>query len=349
MSPRPVPPDLLPWALASLGLPATAPLPSLAPVAGDASARRYFRFTLAETSYILAEAPPASEKNAEFVAVGQLLADAGVPVPDIHAVDLARGYLLLGDLGDDLLLPALDDASVDGFYQSAGELLLTLAGIEAPAGVIGRYDRELLQEELDRFAQWLVEGLLGLSIDAPVQTLLQDMSDLLIESALEQPVVLVHRDFHSRNLMLLDAPPTGRLGVIDFQDAVAGPITYDLASLLRDCYIRWSPAQVKSWAVQHRQRLLAAGLLPPETGEAQFLRWFDWMGLQRHIKVLGTFARLHLRDGKDGYLADLPLVLRYVAEVVHDYAPQEPVFAAFGDWFGEQLAPVIAQQSWSVA
>jgi len=164
----------------------------------------------------------------------------------------------------------------------------------------------------------------------------------LIESALQQPQVLVHRDFHSRNLMVLGS---GELAVIDFQDAVVGPITYDLVSLLRDCYIRWPAARVEHWALERHTLLQRRGQLHDVSG-AEFLRWFDWLGLQRHIKVLGTFARLSLRDGKPGYLADLPLVVAYVEQTVQKYAEQEVVFAEFQQWFQQQLVPLIARQSW---
>ena len=154
--------------------------------------------------------------------------------------------------------------------------------------------------------------------------------------------MLVHRDFHSRNLM---PQPDGQLAVIDFQDAVAGPVTYDLASLLRDCYIQWPAQRVNAWALAHRDELHREGLLQ-QVGDEQFLTWFDWMGLQRHIKVLGTFARLYLRDGKSAYLADLPLVITYVREILHKYADREAEFAAFSEWFDGSLLPLIKQQSW---
>ena len=344
MSLRPVPDHLLPWALACLGKRATAADPVLSVVAGDASNRRYFRLTLPTDSYIVVEAPPATENNAAFLAIRDLLADAGVRVPALFGADMGRGYLLLEDLGDRLLLPELRADTVDGQYRQACSILRQLAAVPLEID-LPVYDEALLAEELGRFPTWFVTGLLAGSLDDAEQQLVDGLFRVLIDSALEQPRVLVHRDFHSRNLMPQAA---GGLAVIDFQDAVVGPVTYDLVSLLRDCYIRWPAARVRNWALSYRDELAAAGLLQG-ADDAQFLRWFDWMGLQRHLKVLGTFARLHLRDGKPGYLDDLPRVLDYVREVVQAYAPEYSVFADFGDWFDSHLGPLIEAQPWSAA
>lgn len=343
MSQRSAPDELLPWALAELGAD-TGARPALAAVAGDASARRYFRFRCEARSYVVAEAPPATEKNTEFADIARLLRDAGINAPRVYAVDAARGFLLLEDLGDQLLLPLLDPHSVDDWYREAFDILLGFAriGLEQPRAVPARYDRELLGEELGRFPEWFVAGLLGIELTGDDRPVLAALDSLLIDSALAQPRVLVHRDFHSRNLMVAG----GGLAVIDFQDAVMGPVTYDLVSVLRDCYVRWPADQVRTWALEYRARALADGLLAP-VDEREFLRWFDLMGLQRHIKVLGTFARLHLRDGKDAYLDDLPLVLCYIEEALAAYRGAEPVIARFGDWFAERLAPAIARQPWS--
>ena len=184
---------------------------------------------------------------------------------------------------------------------------------------------------------------MGLSLSAKEQDLLRRFNQLLLDSALEQTCVVVHRDFHSRNMMLL---ADGEMALIDFQDAVVGPITYDLVSLLRDCYVRWPAEQVQGWALAYRAQLYAGGHWVGED-ESQFMRWLDWMGLQRHIKVLGTFARLHLRDGKSGYLDDLPMVIAYVEEMLDKYAPQQPVFVEFKVWFEQRISPLVAQQSWS--
>ena len=345
MSPRPAPEQLLPWALSVLSLSHTDASSALETVAGDASARRYFRFAAKGRNYVLAEAPPATEKNEAFVSVAELLRAAGVKVPAVLGVDFQRGFLLLEDLGDQVLLPLLNSDTADGYYRQAFEVLALMAAVKAPATGMGRYDRALLGEELGRFQAWFVQELLGYSPDASEQALLDKLQTALIDSALAQPRVLVHRDFHSRNLMLAGA---NELAVIDFQDAVVGPITYDLVSLLRDCYIQWPAAQVRDWALAYRELLYSRGLAT-DIEPQQFLRWFDWMGLQRHIKVLGTFARLYLRDGKSAYLNDLPLVIHYVMEISEKYADEEPVFAEFHSWFSLRLTPLIAQQPWSRA
>lgn len=342
MNARPPPNELLPWALGQLALDAGHASAHPQAVAGDASNRRYFRANLGGRSRILVEAPPGTEKNAEFVAVRELLARAGVRVPALYASDLQRGYLLLEDLGDRLLLSELTTRSVDGDYRRAMDVLLRMAAIDTAGLDIPDYDAALLQEELDRFPAWFATALLGYAPDEQERELLRTVNSLLVTSALEQPQVLVHRDFHSRNLM---PQADGVLAVIDFQDAVVGPVTYDLVSLLRDCYVRWPAARVRVWALDYRASLQAAGLLG-EVDSERFLRWFDLMGLQRHIKVLGTFARLYLRDGKPAYLADLPRVIDYVLEIADQYAPREPALAAFGQWFRQRLSPLVAAQDW---
>lgn len=345
MAQRPVPLDLLPWAMASLSTSSAGDVicDTFNVVAGDASNRRYFRLRSSAGSYIVAEAPPATEKNEAFVAVGELLAKALIAVPHILAVDYAKGYLLLQDLGDRTLLPELNADTVDGYYGRAFEVLHKIAAVDVGELDLPQYDVVLLTEELERFPVWFAQALLGLSMSAQEQDLLHRFNQLLLDSALEQPRVLVHRDFHSRNMMLLEHE---EMALIDFQDAVVGPITYDLVSLLRDCYVRWPAEQVQEWALAYRSQLCAQKHWVGDD-EDQFVRWFDWMGLQRHIKVLGTFARLHLRDGKPGYLDDLPMVIAYVQAMLEKYAPHQPVFAQFKVWFEQQILPQVAQQSWS--
>ncbi|TDG11604.1 aminoglycoside phosphotransferase [Seongchinamella unica] len=326
------------WSLSVLGAEGPA---ELEPVSGDASARRYFRLRLDGGSFMVVDAPPDSQKNAEFLAVRELLCAAGITVPDLHGADLSRGCLLLGDLGDRLLLQELDPAADGAPYQRALAVLLAMASIDPADPHWPRYDDALFSEELGRFPQWFVEQLLELP--APDDSIWQAFTEVLKASALEQPTVLVHRDFHSRNLM---PQPDGALAVIDFQDAVIGPVTYDLVSLLRDCYIRWQPQQVEAWALSYLGMLRQRGQLM-SIDDARFLAWFDLMGLQRHIKVLGTFARLFIRDGKPAYLHDLPLVIRYVREMLHKYRGEVAAIAAFDHWFETELMPVIRQQSWS--
>ena len=342
MSSRFAPTELLPWALSQLPAGGVDASPALQLVAGDASNRRYFRLELGSGRYIVAQAPPETENNEAFLSVRELLADIGVRVPEVLGADLARGYLLLEDLGDQMLLPLLNATTVDRFYCQARAILLQLAVPAGAARDLPAYDETLLREELGRFGTWFVVALLGYSPNVQEQNLIEALTEQLVASAMEQPVALVHRDFHSRNLM---PQPDGQLAVIDFQDAVHGPVTYDLVSLLRDCYIRWPAQRVDRWALEHRDQLCDRGLLV-EVEDALFLRWFDWMGLQRHIKVLGTFARLYLRDGKPGYLEDLPLVIHYVRQILEKYADDEPAFAEFGDWFDTALRPLIEQQPW---
>ena len=329
------PAGLLPWCLEQLP---AAPGAALAPLAGDASFRRYFRLSWDGGTAVACVAPPATEKNAEFLAVREQFADAGVRVPDLLGADLERGYLLLEDLGDALLLPALDRDSVDGWYRQAMGLLLALA--TAPCGDLPPYDDAALQAELDLFPQWFCEQLLGLPFDAAASRCFDDLCGRLLAAAASQPRVPVHRDYHSRNLLITG----GGLATIDFQDALCGPVTYDLVSLLRDCYCRWPDDDVYRWARVFHGELAARGLAGlPDAGS--FLVAFDLMGLQRHLKVLGIFARLWLRDGKDGYLADLPRVYGYVRDVLAAH-PGEPALAAFAAWLDAAVAPRLPAQPW---
>jgi len=369
------PSSLLPWALRELSLNVSAE-PVLQPLAGDASQRRYFRLRLpvqaqelsspgpgsypsrspglaaAERSWILVDSPPTTQKNQEFLAIRQWLQAGGVRVPALLAADLGRGYMLLEDLGDQLLLERLRigcAAGTAGYaedcYAQALDLQCRMAAIPGSAASLPAYDNMLLAEELARFPDWFVTQLLGLTLTAHERGLLAELDGLLIGSALAQPCVFVHRDFHSRNLMCL---ADGALAVIDFQDAVFGPVTYDAVSLLKDCYICWPREQVVVWALAHRDALCNVGIVSA-VDDATYLRWFDWMGLQRHLKVLGTFARLALRDGKAHYLQDLPLVLDYVQEVLALYASEDAAIEALRGWFETRLQPAIRRQPWHVA
>ncbi|HSC76520.1 MAG TPA: phosphotransferase, partial [Pseudomonadales bacterium] len=277
-----------------------------------------------------------------YMAVSRLLAEGGVRVPQVLATDLERGFLLVEDCGDQLLLPALNDRSADGLYAQALEMLSDMQAIEVQEGVIARYDAQRLWDEMALFPSWFVQNLLDLPFGRNEQALLDSCFDWLVASALEQPQVFVHRDYHARNLMLHTySHPVGELVTIDFQDALVGPLTYDLVSLLRDCYIRWQPEQVKQWALAYRKMLIKKGR-KAGASEQQFLMWFDLIGLQRHIKVLGIFARLWLRDGKAGYLNDLPLVLHYTMEVAARY----PQAAEFVEWMAVRVLPACRRQSW---
>jgi aminoglycoside/choline kinase family phosphotransferase len=309
-------------------------------VSGDASFRRYYRLVGCSLSRIAVHAPPDKERNLEFTRIAELLRAAGVHAPEVLAFEPNQGFLLLEDLGDRLLRPALDEASVEQLYGAALETLLAIQ--QAPTAGAGwelaDYGRPLLEQEMRLFPEWFLRGLLGIPPTAAETALIDGLFSLLATEALAQPQVLVHRDYHSRNLMLLDA---GELGVIDFQDAVRGPVTYDLVSLLRDCYVSWPPERVEAWALGYAARAVDAGIMAPIPAD-RFLRCFDLMGLQRHIKVLGIFARLWLRDGKAGYLRDLPLVIHYTLSV----AQRHPDTRDFADWFRERVLPLASRQDW---
>ena len=310
---------------------------SLEPLAGDAGFRRYFR-ALTEPSLIAVDSPPERTNPGRFVAVADYLRRHGIHTPMVAAADVEHGFMLLEDLGDTQLLSQLNRDSVAGLYGEVLNELLCLQQIPAQDDLFPPYNRELLLTEMRILPEWLAEKMLGYTLTAADNQLLERTFKLLLDSAVEQPQVLVHRDYHSRNLMLRDGE---RPGVVDFQDAVWGPVTYDLVSLLRDCYVRWPREQVERWALCYAASAESAGVIgqiPADT----FLRWFDWMGLQRHIKVLGLFPRLCLRDGKKSYLPDLPLVIRYALEVAGRY----PELTPFADWFRDELLPLIERQSW---
>jgi aminoglycoside/choline kinase family phosphotransferase len=288
---------------------------SIAPASDDASFRRYFRIRRAEAqpSLVAMDAPPDRENCAQFVHVAQLLAGAGVNVPTIHAQDLERGFLLLSDLGETTYLDALDEHNAAKLYEEALAALLRIQGASRP-GVLPDYDRELLERELRLFPDWYVARQLERELDTAQKQALEKAFSTILANNLGQSRVFVHRDYHSRNLMVCEPCP----GILDFQDAVYGPITYDLVSLLRDAYIAWEEERVIDWAVRYWERARAAGL--PVAGDfADFYRDFEWMGVQRQLKVLGIFARLSFRDGKDGYLKDQPLVMRYLRRTCERY------------------------------
>ncbi|MGZ4959079.1 MAG: aminoglycoside phosphotransferase family protein [Methylomonas sp.] len=295
----------------------------------DASFRRYFRVTHAGGRHIVMDAPPDKEHTEPFIRIAELFAAANIHVPIIYHKNTEQGLLLLEDLGSTCLLDCLNPENADRLYQEALDSLFRLqTGIDTQHCSLPRYDAALLQRELEIFHEWFLEKLLGIMLP---EHLKNDLNPLLIDSALEQPRVCVHRDYHSRNLMVLD---TDSPGVIDFQDAVIGPISYDLVSLLRDCYIRWPESRVEQWTHAYYQRLCTAEILHADFN--QFKRWFDLMGLQRHLKAVGIFSRLHLRDGKSGYLADIPRTLSYIVDVCTNY----PELAEFGIFLQRQVLPV---------
>jgi N-acetylmuramate 1-kinase len=310
----------------------------LTPIASDAGFRRYFRFE-SPSQWLAVDAPPQTEDTRQFVQLARYLSSHKVSTPNILAADEAAGFLLVEDFGDELLHRQLTPNNVAAHYQQTFNTLLSLNACPDEPALIPRYDRALLRRELQIFSEWFVGNLLGYSLNPTEQALLDELFVDLENNALEQPQTLVHRDFHSRNLLIRD---DDTLGVIDFQGALWGGCTYDLVSLLRDCYIRWPADQVNTWALDYRQAAIDATLLDASISEQTWLRWFDGMGLQRHIKVLGIFARLNLRDHKPHYLKDLPLVIRYTLEVAQRY----PNFNAFAEWFIAHLLPLAEQQSW---
>lgn len=299
---------------------------------GDAGFRRYYRLNT-EPSLIAVDSPPAKENNSAYVNIAMELQSRGLRTPIIHAVDFAQGYLLLEDFGDQLLQPLLNDNTVTRLYDLAETILLELQQLPDNRALFPLYDAQSLGDEMTLFKQWFVSELLGVELQADESTMLDDLFARLIQSAEEQPQTLVHRDYHSRNLMLVG---NNSLGVIDFQDAVWGPITYDLVSLLKDCYIRWPAQQTQQRALAFKQRL---GL---PVDDQQFLRWFDLMGLQRHIKVMGIFARLALRDNKLDYLKNLPMVIEYSLEAAEQYAECQAFFL----WFKQRISPLLDTHSW---
>jgi aminoglycoside/choline kinase family phosphotransferase len=288
------------------------------PASSDASFRRYFRAFQGRRTFVVMDAPPGKEDVRPYLKVTHLLESIGIHVPHVHESDIARGLLLLEDLGGTHYLSRL--SAGDDPESLYGDALDVLAEIQvrgqAGAGELAPYDREPLARELALMPEWFLQKHLQISLTAAQLRTIATAFEFLIQEALAQPTVFVHRDYHSRNLMVVeDRNP----GVLDFQDALRGPIGYDLVSLLKDCYISWPRERVESWVVQYRQRLRSRGG-PVGSDWREFLRWFDLIGVQRHIKVLGIFARLWYRDGKPGYLRDLPLTLEYVRDACARYS-----------------------------
>lgn len=302
---------------------------SFEPASNDASFRRYFRITHAGGRHIIMDAPPDKENTKPFIRIAGLFRQANIHVPAIYQQNLDEGFLLLEDFGSQCLLDLLTPENADALYQTAFDSLFNLqsrSGLDTTH--LPEYDAKLLRRELDIFYQWFLGKLLQMELP---ETLRDALDRVLIDAALQQPRVSVHRDFHSRNLMVLKQQSPG---VIDFQDAVIGPVTYDLVSLLRDCYISWPELDVYLWMEEYYQRLVTAGLVDSDL--ATFRRWFDLMGLQRHLKAIGIFTRLHLRDGKPGYLADIPRTMAYVRQVCESY----PELEEFNQFVQKYLLPV---------
>jgi len=306
------------WALACLGLVQAG----FAPASADASFRRYFRVSVAHRSWIVMDAPPQQEDCRSFLQVGALMREAGLHVPEVLAQDLGRGYLLLSDLGTHTYLEGLGASDVDALFTDAIGALIAWQLASQP-GVLPVYDAPLLQRELALFPDWYLQRHLGVELDAGVRGNLQRVFARLIEAALAQPRVYVHRDYMPRNLMMSQPNP----GVLDFQDAVYGPLAYDPICLFKDAFVSWPAARVDGWLRQYHAAAGRAGVTVPPW--AQFRRDCDWIGLQRHLKVLGIFARIQYRDGKPKYLADTPRFVRYAMEVLPRYAELASLRALF--------------------
>ena len=350
------------WVAQQVGLAA----PELEFIAGDASPRQYYRVRcpagqLGVSSCIVMMSPP-SENNEAFLHVGRRLAAAGIQTPTVLAQAKAQGWFLLEDFGDVQLLSALNAENVSFYYRQAFQVLAKQLRLPIDDAGIPLYNASRLNAELSLFTEWFLLRLLKVTVSEKTTARFGALSECLIGSALEQPQVWVHRDFHSRNMMVLEA----NLGIIDFQDAVVGPITYDPVSLLKDCYVRWPRDQQLIWLEAYYDQVRSTGQVSQGIDEslsteakttslpnrlcgvsqARFEQWFDLMGLQRHLKVLGIFARLHIRDEKSAYLDDLPLVVAYVREGLAVTANIDPSIADFWQWFEHDLMPVICDQRW---
>jgi len=291
----------------------------LTTASADASFRRYFRVHLADKTLIAMDAPPSHENCEPFVRIARLFGNAGMHVPEVIAQDLTQGFLLLSDLGDVTYLSQLNETTAPALYHDANMALIKLQSASKP-GVLPDYDEALLTREMQLFPDWYITRHLNVTLDDKQQQVLQKTFVLLNQNILAQGQVYVHRDYHSRNLMLCHDNP----GVLDFQDAVFGAITYDLVSLLRDAYISWDEEKIIDWLVRYWQNAKKQGL-PVPADFSEFYRDFEYVGAQRHIKILGIFARLYHRDGKEGYLKDMPLVMQYLHKVCERYIELKPL------------------------
>jgi len=279
----------------------------------DASFRRYFRVVLADGCYVVMDAPPNKEDCRPFIEIAAILLQQGINAPVVFHQSLELGFLVLTDLGSSCYLDKLNQQTATPYYEGAVEALHKMHQLNVAELTLPAYDANLLQQEMDLFKDWFLVEFLGVDLSQLELDGLQRIQQKLANSALEQPQVFVHRDYHSRNLMLCGQ---NNPGVIDFQDAVIGPLSYDLVSLYRDCYIEWPDQQVYSWLDRFLQQRKQRGCA--DTFDvACFYQWFDWMGVQRHMKAIGIFCRLYLRDGKPGYLKDIPRTLAYVLNVCH--------------------------------
>ncbi|MDD5242197.1 MAG: phosphotransferase [Sulfuricella sp.] len=307
---------------------------TLAPASADASFRRYFRVGLPDRSLIVMDAPPEHEDCRPFIHVAGLFRDAGVNVPQVLAQDLQQGFLLLTDLGSTTYLAAFDEngGDADKLYAAATEALIKIQLASRP-DVLPDYDEALLLREMRLFPDWYVSKHAKVELTSDQAETLDQVFALILRNNLAQPRVFVHRDYHSRNLMVTGGEP----GILDFQDAVYGPVTYDLASLFKDAYVHWEEERVLDWVIRYWEKAKKAGL-PVSHDFAAFYQDFEWMGAQRHIKVLGIFARLFHRDGKGGYLKDMPLVMAYLRKTCERYRELHPLLKLLDELENRQAA-----------
>jgi len=334
---------------------------TLAPASADASFRRYFRATFSSgATQVIMDAPPQHEDCHPFLHVAKLFEEAGAHVPHVYAQDLQQGFLLLSDLGNTTYLQALNTDTARELYGAATDALINIQ-LASRENELPPYDEALLRRELNLFPEWYVAKHLGVTLSGKRQATLEECFRRILANNLAQPRVYVHRDYHSRNLMYIEPPLSNSLdkttshstrppetaakslvipqagertnengnflispGILDFQDAVYGPITYDLASLFKDAYIKWEEAEIMDWMIRYWEKARKAGL-PVRADFGEFYRDYEWMGVQRHIKVLGIFARLYHRDGKDGYLKDMPLVMGYLRRTCERYIDLKPL------------------------
>ncbi|WP_153913567.1 aminoglycoside phosphotransferase family protein [Shewanella sp. TC10] len=306
-------------------------------ICGDASFRRYFRVQHLANSYIVSDSPIELVPILPFVQMANVYKKAGLIVPEIIAQDDKNGFVLQSDLGDKQLINQLNEQTVTRLYQNALALLPQVASVtETESGPLPTYDKVFVERELDIFVEWLLIKHLGLVLSEQDKSIIENAFSELTLSALEQPKVGMHRDFHSRNILVVD----NTLALIDFQDAVIGPVTYDAVSLLRDCYIKWPVEIIDKLKLEHFSLCQNKKLISESVTFEQYQTWFDLMGLQRHVKAAGIFARLNHRDGKSGYLKDIPLTLSYIVEIAALY----PKLAPFSQWVEQHVLTRISDK-----
>jgi aminoglycoside/choline kinase family phosphotransferase len=303
---------------------------TLTPASADASFRRYFRVRFEDDStLIVMDAPPEQENSVPFIKVARMMAECGLHVPEVIASDLAQGFILLSDLGQTTYLQALDETTADSLFDDATSALVKWQ-MASRQDTLPPYDEALLRRELGLFPDWYVSTHLGISLDPAQRQSMQSVFTAIVQNNLAQPSTYVHRDFMPRNLMVCEPNP----GILDFQDAVYGPIAYDVVSLFRDAFISWEEERVLDWVVRYWEKARKANL-PVRADFGEFYREFEWMGMQRHLKVLGIFARIRYRDGKPAYLEDAPRFVNYIRAVAGRYATLSPLLKLF-DQLDEQ-------------